>query len=141
VSESVVTAWRMTVWAFVSAAALAAAPAKTLAQNGTIEGRITQEAAPQRRSANRYPGGAAASHEIQALPAVVYLVGAMPGSGSPSPAGAPVMAQRDTAFVPSVVAVATRGSVTFPNRDPFFHNVFSYSSAQRFDLGRYPQGE
>jgi hypothetical protein len=31
--------------------------------------------------------------------------------------------------------------VAFPNGDPFFHNVFSYSSAQRFDLGRYPQGE
>ena len=32
-------------------------------------------------------------------------------------------------------------SVDFPNRDPFFHNVFSYSSTKRFDLGRYPRGE
>jgi hypothetical protein len=31
--------------------------------------------------------------------------------------------------------------VAFPNRDPFFHNVFSYSGAARFDLGRYPEGE
>jgi hypothetical protein len=51
------------------------------------------------------------------------------------------MAQRDTAFVPAVVVVRAGGSVAFPNGDPFFHNVFSYSSAQRFDLGRYPQGE
>ena len=29
----------------------------------------------------------------------------------------------------------------FPNGDPFFHNVFSYSQVQRFDLGRYPLGE
>ena len=25
--------------------------------------------------------------------------------------------------------------------DSFFHNVFSYSAAARFDLGRYPRGE
>ena len=115
-------------------------PAALLAQVGTIEGRITFEATPQRRSANRYPGGATASHEIQTLPAVVYLVGSVPG-GSPGSAGNSVMAQRDTAFAPSVVAVPVGGSVSFPNGDPFFHNVFSYSSAQRFDLGRYPQGE
>ena len=44
-------------------------------------------------------------------------------------------------FVPAAVVVPVGGSVTFPNGDPFFHNVFSYSSAQRFDLGRYPAGE
>ena len=42
--------------------------------------------------------------------------------------------------MPRVVA-ATRGStVDFPNVDPFFHNVFSLSSASTFDLGRYPMG-
>jgi len=51
------------------------------------------------------------------------------------------MAQRDTAFVPAVVSVRAGGTVAFPNGDPFFHNVFSYSSAHRFDLGRYPQGD
>ena len=28
-----------------------------------------------------------------------------------------------------------------PNDDMIFHNVFSYSKAKRFDLGRYPKGE
>jgi hypothetical protein len=51
------------------------------------------------------------------------------------------MAQEDTAFHPPVVVVRTGTTVTFPNRDSFFHNVFSYSGPQRFDLGRYPQGE
>jgi plastocyanin len=51
------------------------------------------------------------------------------------------MSQQDTAFVPVVVTIPAGGTVSFPNADPFFHNVFSYSSAQRFDLGRYPQGE
>ena len=36
----------------------------------------------------------------------------------------------------------TRGStVDFPNADPYFHNVFSLSSAAEFNLGRYPQGK
>lgn len=28
-------------------------------------------------------------------------------------------------------------TVSFPNRDDDYHNVFSYSKAKRFDLGRY----
>jgi plastocyanin len=127
-------------WLAVTTAMASVGTARAAAQVGTIEGRVTFEAAPPaRRTANRYPGGAAASHEVHALPAVVYLVGRIPGGDPPS--AAPVMAQRDTAFVPSVVAVQAGGSVSFPNGDSFFHNVFSYSSAQRFDLGRYPQGE
>jgi plastocyanin len=108
---------------------------------GVIEGQVTLEPPPPpRRSANRYPGGPAEAHQIQELPAFAYLVGPIPGAGDGSDAG-PTMTQRDTTFVPSVVAVRTGGTVAFPNGDPFFHNVFSYSSAQRFDLGRYPQGE
>jgi plastocyanin len=107
---------------------------------GVIEGRITLEPPPPaRRAANRYPGGPAETHEIQQLPPFAYLVGRIPGA---APAGAgPTMTQRDTTFLPPVVAVRAGGTVVFPNGDPFFHNVFSYSSAQRFDLGRYPQGE
>jgi len=40
-----------------------------------------------------------------------------------------------------VLVIPVGTSVDFPNQDPFFHNVFSYSSAKRFDLGRYPRGE
>jgi hypothetical protein len=36
--------------------------------------------------------------------------------------------------------IRSRGSsVGFPNDDPFFHNVFSLSSAATFNLGRFPQ--
>jgi hypothetical protein len=31
--------------------------------------------------------------------------------------------------------------VSFPNADPFFHNVFSLSSAATFNLGRFPQNQ
>jgi plastocyanin len=106
---------------------------------GVIEGAVELAPFPPRRSANRYPGGAAAVHAPQELPAVAYLVGPVPGA--PPSNGRVTMEQRDTAFVPELVAVRVGGVVSFPNGDGFFHNVFSYSSAQRFDLGRYPQGE
>jgi len=52
-----------------------------------------------------------------------------------------VMAQENTAFVPDLMVVPVGATVTFPNRDAFFHNVFSYSPPRNFDLGRYPKGE
>jgi hypothetical protein len=33
------------------------------------------------------------------------------------------------------------GSVTFPNMDPIFHNVFSLSKPKAFDLGNFPKGD
>ncbi len=51
------------------------------------------------------------------------------------------MAQREKAFVPRLLAV-TRGSVVdFPNEDKFFHNVFSLSEGNTFDLGLYRAGD
>ena len=45
------------------------------------------------------------------------------------------------AFAPAAMVIQTGTTVRFPNEDTFFHNVFSYSAAARFDLGRYPRGE
>jgi hypothetical protein len=42
--------------------------------------------------------------------------------------------------VPAALAVRTGTVVRFPNADPYYHNVFSYSGP-RFDLGRYAPGE
>jgi hypothetical protein len=50
------------------------------------------------------------------------------------------MTQQDTTFVPSVAFVRPGGSVSFPNDDPFQHNVYSYSSVGTFDLGRQNPG-
>jgi plastocyanin len=44
-------------------------------------------------------------------------------------------------FVPEVVVVPVGSSVSFPNSDPIFHNVFSLSKAREFDLGFYPAGQ
>jgi plastocyanin len=78
-----------------------------------------------------------------AADAVIYVesLSAQVDSTLPKTAGSPTMEQRDQAFVPRVVAVAPGRSVTFPNRDPVFHNVFSVSPVKRFDLGRYVRGK
>jgi len=44
-------------------------------------------------------------------------------------------------FTPDLIAIAAGGRVSFPNGDPFLHNVFSPSPASPFDLGSYRQGE
>ena len=44
------------------------------------------------------------------------------------------------AFVPHVLAIVAGTWVDFPNSDATYHNVFSLSKAQRFNLGRYAAG-
>ena len=53
----------------------------------------------------------------------------------------PSIRQINETFWPHVLPITTGTIVEFPNGDPFFHNVFSLSSAKSFDLGRYPQGQ
>lgn len=105
---------------------------------GTITGVVTLEPPPPPRRASRARAYDGRSGVIQQLPAVVYLSG--PVGGAPAPQNV-AMTQQDTAFAPGVVAIPVGGTVSFPNEDPFFHNVFSYSEAKRLDLGRYPQGD
>lgn len=51
-----------------------------------------------------------------------------------------VMDQRDLTFVPHVLPILVGSTVEFPNSDPVYHNVFSFSKIKTFDLGRYPTG-
>jgi len=51
------------------------------------------------------------------------------------------MAQKDLAFEPMLLPVQTGTKVEFPNFDNTYHNIFSYSAAKRFDLGRYRSDE
>lgn len=52
----------------------------------------------------------------------------------------PQLVQKNKRFHPSVVVIPVGGKVEFPNRDPFFHNVFSLFEGKRFDLGLYEGG-
>jgi plastocyanin len=49
--------------------------------------------------------------------------------------------QKDRRFTPALTVIPRGGTVEFPNDDRVFHNVFSLSSTQRFDLGLYRDGD
>jgi plastocyanin len=52
-----------------------------------------------------------------------------------------IIEQREREFAPHVMMVPVGSTVSFPNFDPIFHNVFSISPTKAFDLGIYKNGE
>jgi plastocyanin len=63
------------------------------------------------------------------------------GVEAPRQAGKFVLRQKNKTFLPRVLGVPAGSSVQFPNDDLIFHNVFSMSGPQPFDLGLYRTGE
>ena len=59
---------------------------------------------------------------------------------SPLRAGSFTVAQKNKSFVPRVLGAPVGSTITFPNSDAIFHNVFSLSQPQPFDLGLYRSG-
>jgi plastocyanin len=86
----------------------------------TLEARVTD------------PAGAAV------VDAVVYAV---PAAGGSEVRGKKVVAveQVDREFVPYVTVVQTGTTLTFPNRDPILHHVYSFSTAapKNFEIKLY----
>jgi plastocyanin len=88
--------------------------------------------------------GGAKSHA--ALPStVIWLIpmagSAISNSSTTISSGQLVrLTQKNKAFDPHVLVVPAGSAVEFPNRDPFFHNVFSLFEGKRFDLGLYEAG-
>jgi plastocyanin len=70
--------------------------------------------------------------------AVVYLDGVFPRRAS-----LPVkqVTQKELTFIPSLLPIQVGTKVEFPSLDDTYHNIFSYSPAKRFDLGRYRPDE
>ena len=68
---------------------------------------------------------------------VLYLV----GFNEPAAAAVPQLEMRDKVFKPVVVPITVGQTVSFPNNDSVFHNVFSASATRSFDLGQYKNGE
>jgi plastocyanin len=64
---------------------------------------------------------------------VVYLDGV---KTHPRPTRTTVT-MKGKAFLPRVTVVPVGGTVDFPNQDPIYHNVFSVSGENRFDLDLY----
>jgi plastocyanin len=74
--------------------------------------------------------------------AVIYLesTGERPRGPAATTAKASV-GMRLREFVPRVQTIGVGGGVSFPNQDPFSHNVFSNSALGAFDLGLYRTGK
>jgi plastocyanin len=71
--------------------------------------------------------------------AVVYLEGSF---SKPTSLPTKQVAQKDLAFLPALLPVQIGTKVEFPNLEKdTYHNIFSYSPAKRFDLGRYRPDE
>lgn len=96
------------------------AVAATTAGAGTVRGRV--EVLDK--------GGKVARDLVEA---VVWVEGPRV---KPPPSTA-VIAMKGKAFTPRVAVVPVGGTVEFPNQDPIFHNVFSVSGENRFDLDLY----
>ena len=71
-------------------------------------------------------------------PVVVYLEG---GDAAGARAAQPELRQQAAQFTPGFLAVAVDEPVSMPNDDDIFHNVFSFSTPNDFDLGLYPAGQ
>src|SRR5580765_6195400 len=68
---------------------------------------------------------------------VVYLEGEQRAAASVTAE----MEQQNRRFAPDLVVIPAGSSVSFPNFDPIFHNVFSLSKPKSFDLGNYSKGQ
>ena len=120
------------------------APRAQAPESGTITGHIkltTRVRAPLPASA--YPSRSIGKHEAPPIPeirnVVVYLKDAV--FRGALPVSRVELRQQNETFAPHVLAITRGSTVNFSNADPFFHNVFSLSSAATFNLGRYPRGQ
>jgi plastocyanin len=78
---------------------------------------------------------------VTSTASVVWLTpaGVVADLAPPAPMHA-VLTQKNKAFEPHLLVITRGSSVEFPNRDPWFHNVFSLFNGKRFDLGLYEAG-
>jgi plastocyanin len=116
------------------------APGRALGDGAVIEGQVTLPKTKTAPVMNKRYEVVANSGILSTSPplAVVYLEGNFPAS---PPATGLQVTQKDMAFVPALLPVQAGSRVEFPNLDDTYHNIFSYSAAKRFDLGRYRPDE
>jgi plastocyanin len=116
----------------------AAAPAV-----GRLHGTVTLTAGGRTASAATAYARRSVGPRMKPLPETANVVVSfldLAAASRPAPARTEITQQGEQ-FVPHVVAIETGTSVSFPNQDPYFHNVFSLSRPGTFDLGRYPSGD
>jgi len=132
--------WFLIVMAAI-AGPLALHPASAV--TGSIRGRVEARAERGAREVRPDPGGLGmpTSREISdRRRSVVYLEQAPRAAFEVSDSARVRMDQRSEQFVPHVLAITAGTTVDFPNDDRTYHNVFSLSKNNTFNLGRYAAG-
>lgn len=109
------------------AAVLVALFPGALASQGTVTGRVTLQEKPGTKTTDLDN-------------AVVWLEPATPSATRPRPTKVE-LAMRGRQFAPHVRVVPVGSTVSFPNQDPFSHNIFSSAEGTLFDLGIYGRGQ
>ncbi len=81
-------------------------------------------------------------HALKSPPAVLWLqpLSAKPVFWPTAGQHSYQLVQKDKMFRPHLLVIPAGSFVSFPNQDPFFHNVFSLFEGKRFDLGLYEAG-
>jgi plastocyanin len=74
------------------------------------------------------------------VPAASLVYAERVDGAAPRQAGRFTLRQKNKTFTPRLLGVPAGASVDFPNDDTIFHNVFSLSGPQPFDLGQYRSG-
>ena len=137
---------KRSLWVLIVAAAIAGPLAlhPASAAVGTIRGRVDVRVDRNLRDARPDPGGLGmtpARDVNDRRRSVVYLEEAPQRAFEPGDSRRARMDQRNEQFVPHVLAITAGTRVDFPNDDRTYHNVFSLSKSNPFNLGRYAAGK
>jgi plastocyanin len=109
-----------------------------------------REASPSVAAAEGSPGGGSGSGSVGSISGKVHVSGGDlsevyvyvdGGKSVPSHPPTVEIKQRSKQFVPSVAVVPVGAKVLFPNEDKIFHNVFSTTPGDAFDLGTVKSGD
>jgi plastocyanin len=129
---------KLLIWAAMFCAGASRSHAQILAPSTTtVRGHVEVTGAK---------GKGKTRHET--IPETVVWLTPMPGGEAPtavpnlppSPGQNLRLVQKNKSFDPHILVVPAGSVVEFPNRDPFFHNVFSLFEGKKFNLGLYEAG-
>jgi plastocyanin len=111
---------------------------------GTITGTIRAKGAPEAAAdggdssyqSRRYKFVEKIDYE-QLRDFVIYVDQPIPGATFAPPTAPAIVQQKDASFVPHVLPILVGTTVSWPNMDEIYHNVFSMSQTKSFDLQLY----
>jgi plastocyanin len=104
---------------------------------GTLIARLTS---PPMGAADQVTGTVETRVHAGGAPATAVVYAEPLDQAVPVRPGTFTVVQKNKSFAPNVLGVPAGSSVAFPNEDSIFHNVFSLSNPQPFDLGLYRSG-